>query len=79
MAKTEEAKAPERIGPRMMHIRINRPHGSQEDSMYIGMNGKTWQLRYNTDVYVPEDVYYLIQQSLKAERAREAYIERLNG
>lgn len=84
MAK-ENAQAPEsgngqetrNAGARMMHIRVNRPHGSKEDAMYIGVNGKTWLVRYDEDVYVPETVYYHIMQSLRAEKTRDAHIERL--
>ena len=69
--KTEVAKT------KMMHINVRRPVGSQEDGIYVGVNGKTWFVRYNTPMMVPEPVYYHLKQSMRAETARDAFIEHL--
>ena len=78
MATTANTKAPAPRN-RMMHINVRRPVGSQEDSMYVAVNGKTWQVRFNTPMMVPEVVYYTIKQSLRAENARDVYVEKLMG
>ena len=78
MAKTETPEVTANTNKnRMMHINVRRPDGCKEDAVYVGVNGKTWLVRYNEDVYVPEVVYYHLQQKFKAERARDAKIEML--
>jgi len=80
MAKTEtETKTPETPVNHLMHIYVHRPHGEREDAMYVGHNGKAYLVQYDKDVYVPEPVYYLIKEHLRAEKVRDDHIDRLNS
>lgn len=83
MAKTEApevTKSPEVMAPpkeQMMHINVRRPDGCKEDAAYVAVNGKSWLVQYNKDMYVPEVVYFHLVKKLRAERARDAKIEML--
>ena len=61
----------------LVHIRLNRPHGSKEDGKYVAVNGKSWLIKYDEDVYLPEPIVYALKQSLKAERRRDYVLSQL--
>ena len=61
----------------LVHIRLNRPHGSKEDGKYVAVNGKSWLVKYDEDVYLPEPIVYALKQSLKAERHRDYVLSQL--
>ena len=83
MAKTvtevAQTAEPEVTQPKnnLVHIRLNRPHGSKEDGKYVAVNGKSWLIKYDEDVYLPEPIVYALKQSLKAERHRDYVLSQL--
>lgn len=74
---TTPAEAPVENKNKLLHLRVSKPHGCREDSILVGHNGKFWQVKYDTDVYVPEVVLYTIKQKLRAEKIRDYKISML--
>ena len=77
MAKDTTQEQPR--GQRMMHIRLAPPPGSREDALFVGINGKNYLVKYDEDVYVPETVYDVICESLKAQRNQDRKIRMLSA
>ncbi len=71
----KEPEAPK--GPRKFWINVRKPMGTQEDGRFVSVNGKNWMIKYNTDVLVPEEVYYVLRDAARAEADRDLYVERL--
>lgn len=77
-APVQEAPAQEAPkGPRKFWINVRKPMGTQEDGRFVSVNGKNWMIKYNMDVLVPEEVYYVLRDAARAEADRDLYIERL--
>ena len=73
--ETPAQEAPK--GPRKFWINVRKPMGTQEDGRFVSVNGKNWMIKYNMDVLVPEEVYYVLRDAARAEANRDLYIERL--
>lgn len=71
----QAAEAPK--GPAKFWINVRKPLGTQEDAKFVSVNGKNWIIKYNTDVLVPEEVYYVLRDAARAENTRDMYIERM--
>lgn len=54
-------------------LRLPRARGGQEDTVFIGVNGKAWRIRRGVTVEVPAAVAEVLRNSLSAEERAELY------
>lgn len=60
MAKAEKAE-------NKVHVRLPRARAGEEDTVFVGVNGRTWRIKKGEDVEVPECVAEVLQNSVYAE------------
>lgn len=58
---------------------IRRPEGVKDNSCTITLNGKNYQILYNTEVMVPRCVALIVEESERNERIAEENVQRLMG
>lgn len=58
---------------------IRRPEGVKDNSCTITLNGKNYQILYNTEVMVPRCVALIAEESERNERIAEENVQRLMG
>lgn len=58
---------------------IRRPEGVKDNSCTITLNGKNFQILYNTEVMVPRCIALIVEESERNERIAEENVQRLMG
>ncbi len=58
---------------------IRRPEGVKDNSCTITLNGRNYQILYNTEVMVPRCVALIAEESERNERIAEENVQRLMG
>lgn len=58
---------------------IRRPEGVKDNSCTITLNGKNYQILYNTEVMVPRCVALIAEEAERNERIAEENVQRLMG
>lgn len=58
---------------------IRRPEGVKDNSCTITLNGKNYQILYNTEVMAPRCVALIVEESERNERIAEENVQRLMG
>lgn len=51
------------------------PGSRTENSIFVGINGKNYQIMTGKEVEVPEEVYNIVMQSFEAAESADSYIE----
>ena len=58
---------------------IRRPEGVRDNSCTITLNGKNYQILYNTEVMVPRCVALIVEESERNEQIAAENVQRLMG
>lgn len=58
-------------------IRIPKGYGNGEDTVFVGVNGRTWRIKKGVSVEVPACAAEVLKNSEAAEDYAVAYEERL--
>ena len=58
---------------------IRRPEGVKDNSCTITLNGKNFQILYNTEVMVRRCIALIVEESERNERIAEENVQRLMG
>lgn len=58
---------------------IRRPEGVKDTACTITLNGKNYQILYNTEVMVPRCVALIVEESERNEKIAEENVARLMG
>jgi len=78
-AKTAKAAGPKAEAARQtITIRLPRARTGEEDTVFVGVNGKAWRIRRGCTVEVPISVAEVIRNSMNAEERAELYKATLN-
>ena len=54
-------------------LRLPRARAGEEDTVFIGVNGKAWRIRRGVTVEVPRSVAEVLRNSMSAEERAELY------
>ena len=60
-------------------VRLPRAERGEEDSIFVSVNGKNYQVKKGVDVVVPYPVYEILQQREDAIDAQRAYEDEKGG
>ena len=64
----------EKSAPRKtVTLRLPRARAGEEDTVFIGVNGKAWRIRRGVTVEVPRSVAEVLRNSMSAEERAELY------
>ncbi len=63
----------------IVEIELFKDNGKYKDDMTVLVNGKCWKIQRGVKVKVPRYVAYVIENSLKQDRATAQLIARLEG
>ncbi len=72
MAKEKEVKATENVAeaPKKngyVKIKLFKDSYKYKDDVFVGVCGKTWQIKRGVEVEVPEAVAFVLEQSMKQD------------
>jgi hypothetical protein len=59
-------------------VHLPRATGKQENFLYVGLNGKGWQIMRGVDVEVPLPVAMIVEETIAADERAAAYIDSLH-
>ena len=68
--KTNEVGVPAKT---TVTLRLPRARAGQEDTVFVGLNGKAWRIRRGVTVEVPAGVAEVLKNSMSAEERAELY------
>ncbi len=57
-------------------ITLPRATGKEEDSVFVGLNGKGYTIRRGVSVQVPRPVYEILAESQRQEQRQQDFIRR---
>ena len=60
-------------------VHLPRATGKQENFLFVGLNGKNWQIQRGVDVEVPLPVAEIIEEAPRAEDRAAAYADALHN
>lgn len=60
-------------------VHLPRATGKQENFLFVGLNGKNWQIQRGVDVEVPLPVAEIIEEAQRAEDRAAAYADALHN
>ena len=60
-------------------VLLPRATGKQDNFIYVGLNGGSWQIMRGVPVEVPLPVAEIIEESMRAEERAAAYADSLQG
>jgi hypothetical protein len=61
----------------LVTVKVPRLPGSENQSMFVGVNGKTWLIQRGKAVKVPKYVALVIQESIDAREAADEKLEKI--
>ena len=54
-------------GEKMVKIHLFKDNGRYKDPVFVGVNGKSWQIQRGVDVEVPESVAEVLEHSMQQD------------
>ena len=76
MAKTDD-NAPYNPMKDMVTVTLPRATGKEEDTVFVGLNGKGYTIKRGIPVRVPRPIYNILEESRRQMERQAAYEEKL--
>lgn len=77
MAKTEEPKVPYNPMKDLVTVTLPRATGKEEDTVFVGLNGKGYTIKRGIPVRVPRPIYNILVESRRQQERQAAFEEKM--
>ena len=70
---TKKSGTAEPVLRKTVTLRLPRARAGEEDTVFVGVNGKAWRIRRGVTVEVPRSVAEVLRNGMSAEERAELY------